>query len=150
MRWLGLLSLTVALLLSAAATAISADTGAITITYSFAVDAATPTVPVLSSPADLSSTATVSLAFDWGDSTDDDSGVSAHALVPLQSLNRHAVSVHVMPDPPHTLPLHLGVPFVGVVHTVVQDPQCATSLARFTQLMLHRVGVAPEHPLIQE
>lgn len=42
---------------------------------------------------------------------DDDSGVSSHALVPSQSLRRHAVSVHVMPNPPHTLPLHVS-PYV--------------------------------------
>ena len=42
---------------------------------------------------------------------DDDSGVCAHALVPLQSLKRHCVSVHVMLKPPHTLPLHVS-PYV--------------------------------------
>jgi hypothetical protein len=39
---------------------------------------------------------------------EDDSGVSKHALVPLQSLRRHAVSVQVMPKPLHTLPLHVS------------------------------------------
>ena len=39
---------------------------------------------------------------------DDDSGVSSHALVPSQSRRRHAVSVHVMSRPSHTLPLHVS------------------------------------------
>jgi hypothetical protein len=42
---------------------------------------------------------------------DDDSGVSSHALVPSQSLSRHAVSAHVISSPSHTLPLHVS-PYV--------------------------------------